>query len=192
MRFNLVFLVFVSLPFLAVSQTKYERETRIERVNFPSEALKVISPYLEGAKRLRFYRETDSSKVSYEAKFKKDRLLYSVEFDKLGNLEDVEFLIKKNDIPEDSWTKLTNWLEDEFGKVKIKKIQQQYPVQEAAAEERLKQAFQNLILPYIRYELIFSAKKKSGYQIYEGLFDANWNNLSIRRSIKPEYDHILY
>ena len=191
MRCRIVFLL-LCLPFWVLSQNKYERETRIDQAGFPAEALDLVSPYVQDAKRPRFYRETDSAKVSYEIKFKKGRLLYSVEFDQNGKLEDVEFIIKKTDIPEDSWGNIQNWLNSEFQKSKVKKIQQQYPVGQESPAERLKDAFQNLILPYIRYELVFSAQKEKGFQLYEGLFDANGKLLKLRKSLNPQYDHILY
>ena len=72
--------------FSALAQEKYEREHRINKKQFPEKALNYIAENLEDAKRIRFYRETDSSKTSYEVKFKKDRLHYSVEFDKDGKL----------------------------------------------------------------------------------------------------------
>lgn len=192
MKYSTLFFLLLLIPFLAVSQNKYEREIRIEEAKFPAEALNLASPYLEDAKRVRFYRETDSIKVSYEAKFKKGKLLYSVEFDKTGQLEDVEFIIKKNDVPEESWNAMEGWLGNAFKKVKIKKIQQQYPLLDSQPDQLMREAFQNLILPYIRYELVFSAQNGKGFQLYEGLFDANGKMLKIRKSLKPTYDHILY
>ncbi len=192
MRCSAFFFILICIPFLAISQNKYEREIRIDKADFPVEALDLVSPYLEDVKRVRFYRETDSIKVSYEAKFKKGKLLYSVEFDQTGKLEDIEFVIKKNDIPEESWNNIIGWLNNEFEKTKVKKIQQQYPNEQSSPEELLKEAFQNLILPYIHYELIFSAQNGKGFQMYEGLFDANGKMLKIRKSLKPPYDHILY
>ncbi|WP_222981975.1 hypothetical protein [Flagellimonas meishanensis] len=180
------------MPLVLFSQNKFEQEISIAMSDFPEKALALVNPYFESAKRIRFYREVDSLKTSYEVKFKKDRLYYSVEFSDDGTLEDVEFIIKKNDVPEESWDRITQQLNDTFEKVKIKKIQQQYPLLEAPPKQRIKDAFQNLILPDIHYEIIFSAKKDSRFMSYEGLFHANGKLLKLRKSLNPGYDHLLY
>lgn len=182
----------VLVPCIIWCQNKYEQEFRITKSAFPSEALDLVSPYLKDVKRLRFYHEVDSTKKSYEVKFKKDRLRYSIEFDQEGHLEDVEFLIKKVDVPEESWTRIEDYLKNNFQKFRIKKIQQQYPIGENIPETILKQAFQNLILEYINYELIFTSKGEKGYQTYEALFSSSGTLLKLRESLPVSYDHILY
>jgi len=174
------------------AQNKYEREFRIKKSQFPENALSYISEKLEAAKRIRFYKETDSSKVSYEAKFKKDRLRYSVEFDENGTLEDVEIEIKPLDIPDEVFAKINSDLEKRFIKHRIRKIQQQYPLENNDVATTLKNAFQNLMLPSIKYELIVAGKKNKGYEQFEILFDAKGHTEKIRKSLPPNYDHVLY
>lgn len=177
---------------LGTAQNKYEREYRIKKSQFPEKALELISTKLENARRVRFYKETDSTKVSYEAKFKKDRLHYSVEFDEDGVLEDVEILIKSIDIPDDSYSLMTKYLEKKFNRYRIRRMQQQYPVGADPIETTLRNAFQNLMLPTIKYELIVSGKGDSGYEQFEILFNANGAFEKIRKSLPPNYDHVLY
>lgn len=174
------------------SEDKHEKETRIEESEFPEKALTKISPYLEDAKRIRFYKEVDSLKKSYEVKFRLGKLHYSVEFDPQGELEDVEFIIKENDVPEESWSRITAYLNHNFNKPRVLKIQQQYPKNGKTAQRVFKDAFQNLILPYINYEIIFTSNEEEGFQGYEGLFNARGQRLSIRKSIVADYDHLLY
>ncbi|MEL6918345.1 MAG: hypothetical protein AAFO99_11520, partial [Bacteroidota bacterium] len=156
--------VFYLLSIHCFSQNKYEREQRILRHQFPEKALNYLSKEIEGAKRIRFYKEMDSIKISFEAKFKKERLWYSVEFDKEGELEDVEINIEETDIPKASWENINIYLNNTFIKKRIKKIQQQYPSsREESTALTLKNAFQNLLLPSIRYEIIVSGKKEKVY-----------------------------
>ena len=171
---------------------KHEKETRIEESEFPPKALAKITPYLEDAKRVRFYKEVDSLKKSYEVKFRLGKLHYSVEFDPRGELEDVEFIIKDNDIPEESWSRISGYLNHNFNKPRVLKIQQQYPRNGRTAQRVFKDAFQNLILPYINYELIFTSNEEEGFQAYEGLFNVRGQRLSIRKSLVADYDHLLY
>ncbi|MEX0316258.1 MAG: hypothetical protein AB3N18_18905 [Allomuricauda sp.] len=185
-------IVLFMLVFKGLAQNKYEQEYRVSESEFPSIALKMISPYLNDAKRIRFYQEIDSVKKSFEVKFKKGKLRYSVEFDEQGQLEDVEFLITPDDIPEESWSQINSHLKSNFQKARIKKIQQQYPVGNSDSKKVLKEAFQNLILEYINYELIFTTKEDKGFQTYEGLFNASGKLIRLRKSFSPKYDHLLY
>jgi len=185
--------IFLLWGFFGSAQYKYEREYRIRKVQFPEKALNYIQEKLTDAKRIRFYKETDSSKVSFEAKFKKDRLWYSIEFDKEGMLEDIEILITPADIPDDSFSKIKQYLSESFKKHRIRKIQQQYPFSETESPETtIKNAFQNLMLPSINYELIVSGKKEKATEQFEVLFDAEGNFKFIRQSLPPNYDHVLY
>jgi hypothetical protein len=189
----LIILALLFCGCFASAQNKYEREHRIRKSQFPEKALNYISEKLEDAKRIRFYKEIDSAKTSYEAKFKKDRLWYSVEFDKDGCLEDVEVLIKPVDIPNDSFSVIESYLENYFSKYRIRRLQQQYPISDSEpADTTIKNAFQNLMLPSVNYELIVSGKKEKVHEQFEILFDANGNFKSIRKSLPPNYDHVLY
>ncbi|MEX0290298.1 MAG: hypothetical protein AB3N14_14425 [Flavobacteriaceae bacterium] len=175
------------------AQNKYEREYRIKKSQFPKNALLFLDKKIQDARRVRFYKETDSAKASYEAKFKKDKLNYSVEFDEQGALEDIEILIKPIDIPEESMEAISNYLTKEFTKFRIRKIQQQYPVSSKEAPEvTLKNAFQNLLLPSLNYELIVAGKKAKTYADYEVLFNAEGAFIRIRKSLPANYDHVLY
>jgi hypothetical protein len=80
-----------------------------------------------------------------------------------------------------------------FHKYRIRKILQQYPLQEKTNEDKtLRDAFQNLLLPYIRYELIVAGKEGRSHNDYEVLYDAAGNFIRIRASLPANYDHVLY
>lgn len=192
MKSKALALLILCLCQTALAQNKYERETRIKREQFPKNALELIQDHLSHAKKIRFYQETDSTKNSYEAKFKKGRLHYSVEFDQQGTLEDIEFRITEVDIPEETWLAITKYLEQVHPKYRIKKIQQQYPVGDRATEKTVHDAFQNLILDYVNYEVVFAAKANKGFQTYEALFNSEGQLIIIRKSFPPSYDHVLY
>ena len=162
---------------------------------FPSisaNALSLIENKIRDAKRVRFYKETDSAKVSFEAKLKKDRLWYSIEFNDEGILEDIEILIKPIDVPNDTFAKIEGYLKKNFIKYRILRLQQQYSASNETLETTLKNAFQNLILPSNNFELVVAGKKENGYLDYEILFDADGNFKHIRTSLPPNYDHVLY
>ncbi len=186
-------LLLVFLINTAMAQDKYEREYRIRKSQFPDKAFVFLNTYLEDAKRLRYYKELDSAKTSYEAKFKKDRLFYSIEFDEEGLLEDVEILVSEVDIPNSSFKAMQDYLKSSFKKYRIRKIQQQYTLTAfETVENTLKKAFQNLIDPKINYELIVAGKKDRDFQDYEILFDSNGKFIRLRKSLPANYDHVLY
>ncbi len=191
-KFYLLLIALLTV-FITQGQYKYEREYRIKKKQFPDKAHVLLKNHIKEARKVKYYREVDSTKVSYEAKFKLDRLFYSVEFDAYGNLEDVEILIKEVDIPNASLTAIKGYLNSNFSKHRILKIQQQYPVSAFEnAEETLRNAFQNLLLPAIKYELVVAGRKEKGFEDFEILFDSEGNFISTRLSLPANYDHILY
>lgn len=175
-----------------LGQNKFEKETRIRKKDFPANAFMLIQDQLHHARRIRYYQETDSTKKSFEAKFKKGQLFYSVEFDEEGKLEDIEFTITETDIPEETWTAITEYLTQNHMKFCIKKIQQQYPLNDRKPELLVHEAFQNLILQYINYEIVFAAKKGNAFQFYEALFNAEGKLTTLRKMVSPSYDHVQF
>ncbi len=175
------------------AQEKYEREYRIRKKEFPIKALQLIKTKLDDAKKIKYYKEIDSSITSFEVKFKKARLWYSIEFDINGDLEDVEIKIKDVDIPNETYTAIERYLHNTYSLFKIKKIQQQYVATTITnTDTTLKNAFQNLMLPSVNYEVTVAGKKEKKYEDFEILFDAEGNFKSIKKSLPPNYDHILY
>ena len=157
------------------TQYKNEREFRIRKSQFPSAAISTIEDNVVGIKRLKFYKETDSNKVSFEAKLKKDKLWYSLEFNKEGVLKNIEILINSTDIPNDTYSKIESYLNNNFLKYKVKSLRQQYPSNNSTLEETFKNAFQNLILPSNIYEIVVVGKKEGGNVDYKIQFDAEGN-----------------
>ncbi|WP_297705558.1 hypothetical protein [uncultured Eudoraea sp.] len=192
-RFLLLLIMALFQFSTGLSQIKVEREHRIKKNQFPEAAHDFIKVKLQNAKKLRFYKETDTSKISYEAKFKKDKLYYSIEFDESGKLEVIEILIKEVDVPEDSWSKITKFLNEKFNKFKIRKIQQQYPIaSDQNVETTLNNAFQNLLIPSLNYELLVRGKIHDEHADYEILFGAEGDFIKMRESLPANYDHVLY
>ena len=193
MKSNNILLLLFLVGYSVVGQVKSEREFRIKKSQFPQAAMEVAEPYLDGVRRLRFYKEIDTGRVSYEIKFKKDRLHYSVEYDPDGVLEDIEVRVQPVDLPDASWKAIEKHLGTSFPKYRVRKIQQQYPRSAFPSDAAVfRNAFQNLLLPEIRYELIVRGKGPDGYRDYEITYDALGGFLSRRESLPQNYDHVLY
>ena len=81
------------------SQVKYEKEYRIKNDEIPDN----IKSYLNTVafkNKIKWYKEEGLSKYTYEAKTSHDNLNFSIEFDSLGIIEDVEFKIEWKSVPE--------------------------------------------------------------------------------------------
>lgn len=174
------------------AQKKQEQEFRIEKSQLPQALISQIEAHLVRVKRPRYYKEIDGEKTSFEVKFKKNQRFYSIEFDEQGVLEDIEFIIKADEISQPVFTTIRIHFKNTYGKYHIKKLQRQYPNTGDAFDDLLQNAFQNLPLPSVHYEIIISTKEKTGYATYEILFDAKGNHLLTRKVVNVNYDHVLY
>ena len=175
-------LVFVLLYANSLSaQLQYERAFRIRKSQFPEKALLLVQENVTNIKKLKFYKEIDASKTSFDAKFKKDRSWYSMQFSEGGTLGNIALKIKNIDIPEESYAQILTYLEQIFSSYKIKNIQQQYVVDENDVAI-LRIAFQNLITPNIKYELLVQGKKnKKGSEEFKILFHADGSCVGFRK-----------
>ena len=193
MRFSTLFLIGILIILKVNGQEKQELERRIAREDFPQKALAAMDPYLDDAKRVKYYEESDGEKMSYEIKLKKGKLRYSIEFDPKGKLEDVEIRIKEVDIPSASLAAIEKDLKHRLDRYKIRKIQQQYVHSESReVSQTLREAFQNLLLPDIRYELIVGGKQSKEYQTFEILYDANGSFITQRIVKSSDKRYVLY
>ncbi len=187
----LIFLLFLNLTSFA--QHELEREHRILESQFPNKALLFVKENAVSVKRLRYYKEIDSTQKTYSAKFKKDRLYYRMDFNEKGDLKYSGFIVKEIDIPEDSYSNIQLYLTHHIEKSKIKKIQQLYTINDNENPRKtLKNTFQNLLLPSILYKLTVVGKNGKKRQEYEITFDAEGAFKQMSMSLPSNYDHVLY
>ena len=188
MKYNLsLFLLLFSIGSQCFSQTQAEREHRIKKSEFPSYELNPM--LLVQAKKIRYYREVDTSATTYSLKFKKNKMDYHMDFNEKGILLDMGFLVKEIDIPSDSYSAITAYLNNNYKRVKIKRIHQRYA---ATDENAIRNTFQNLILPTITYRIQFRAKKKQHMEDFIATFDAEGKVLHVKRALPANFDRILY
>ena len=175
------------------SQAKKEREYRIQKEQFPDSAFALISQ-LENIQRIKYYFESDSTKTSYEAKFKKNGRRFSVEFDIEGTLEDVEAYISEKEMTAVARSSVHNFLEARFRRYRIIKIQRQYPY---SADKNPLTIIQNALSEKTsndtNFEILIAAREENkGFEDYEILFDHSGKFIQLRKSIPPAYGYILY
>lgn len=175
------------------SQVKNEKEERITPHEFPGLPLKYFNTIAEKVNYLKFYRETDGSKTSYEAKFKYNKQHYSIEFDSIGKLEDIEIVIKEKDIPKSTLEKISGHYEKHFKKVRFIKIQKQF----VNTTKRTDKQFIDFVLrkpnnKHNHFEIIAEIKTKKRHELRELTFDKNGVFEKSRIVTSSSYEHALY
>jgi hypothetical protein len=174
---------------------KNEVETSITREQMPEKALSLLSPLLKEVRKPRFYRETDGQEVSYESKLKWKGDAYSIEFKEDGSLMDAEKQVRYNTLPEEVRREVESYLEKEFGRYRIRRVQAQYSAgrdSQSGADVLQKLAageFQELT---VRYEMEVDGTLPSELGAFEILFDAKGNLVNRRRVVRRSADNILY
>ena len=184
--FTLLFLSSLCL----FSQTKDEREFRVEKENFPTNAQSVLKELPNSAKRLKLYKETDGEKVSYEAKFKFKKNRYSLEFDTNGVIEDIEMIVNKKSIPIEI---IEIHFKSNYIRFKIIKIQTQYINTDSKNDKDFMIGVLNGYKGQkVNFEIIAEVKTESNRNVMEFLFTENGKFLNSRILKPTSYEHIMY
>jgi hypothetical protein len=191
----IVFMVVAFSPFLLMAQQhiKIEREKKISAEEFPDAAMQLIRPLLENARAAKFYQETNQDGINYEAKLKYDKRFYSIEFDSLQQLKDVEELLdwkKASDIPR---AILQQELDEKFRKVKVTRIQKQYILKSSVKQLQSLPPSEEVIVS-LNYEIEVEGEmhQKNALQFYELLFDEHGKLLQQRVILKNTTDNLIF
>ena len=189
-----VFIVHICLLcwFQVSAQLKDEREKGIKEQQMPVKAIELLRTFVNTAK-VRYIYETDGERSSYEAKFKHRGRQYSIEFDTLGNLEDVEVTILfKKALLKKSQDQINKTLQEISRDFKIIKFQKQYRYQPPDPSNTILSAMNNLEYQPIYYELEVDFNTKKRLESYEILCDSSGELVSKRKIVKRATDNILY
>jgi hypothetical protein len=193
MKINSIILLFgfiSSFPLLLKAQYKYEREHRIKSERIPHLAKAFIDSITRDSKII-WYEEINIADVSFEAKFKHDGFKYSVEFDTLGILQDLEFIIYKSEIDAAVYRSIEKQLDELYQKWKIQKIQMHY---EGIPEDILSVVRENILNERLvmLYEIVLKGKKQGYAEQYEIIFDKTGAIQTIEQLIQDNVDHLEY
>lgn len=176
----LIAIVFCLISFSSIAQDKIEREKGVKAKNVPIEARNWLEEAFVKRKRSKWYQEFFEGGYSYEAKFLYQDQYYSVEFDSLGNLEDIEIELKQESIPKEVYQSLSTYFEENYSRYRLKKIQIQY----SGSKDDLKNfvLYDHLSGVAIAYEIEFEGKNNDGKEeFWEGLFDEEGLLVSLRK-----------
>ncbi|MDC7995241.1 hypothetical protein [Altibacter sp. HG106] len=183
--------LFIMVSGILTGQVKQEYEKRISKEEMPNEAISVANPFLQQARRIRYYYEVDGASESFEIKFKKEGYHVSAEFSKEGRLEDIEVRWKFRSLPEATKKAIEAYLTAETDRWRIEKVQRQY-VSEGNPVEKFKEALRRSEASVFNYECIVTTKKEGIVTRYEMLFAKDGSWLQSRKILRRSYDFILF
>ncbi|MCB4799801.1 hypothetical protein [Neotamlana laminarinivorans] len=191
MKYNIIILLFWSC--LLQAQTKNEKEERIPDFQFPKPAYNYFNNTKKPLKRLKFFKEIDGKNKSYEAKFKYNKLHYSVEFDTLGKLEDIEIIIKQKHIPEGALQQITTYFKTNFDKYSFIKIQEQYINKTTKTDtDFINYILENPIGKHTHFEIIAEIKSEKDRLFKEFTFKFTGEFEKSRPISSSSYEHALF
>ncbi len=179
-KFILLFLIFVA-GFGNLSQVngqKFEREYGVSYPEVPESAVAFVKG-CDFDRKIKWFKEESQDGISFEAKTKFRKTWFSLEFDTLGIVIDVEQKIKPKNMKPSDLEMINKALSGLFSKFKITKIQRQW---KGAAP--------------VLTQLIQTGKSKDDFQlawevVVRGRQDDQWNAYEVLISPKGEVKTVL-
>ncbi|MDP2174878.1 MAG: hypothetical protein Q8K70_03100 [Bacteroidota bacterium] len=188
--FYLLFLISIVFSINLQAQEKYERESRIKQKDVPTEALRFFDS-ISNINKIKWYKEEGFNKISFEAKFKLNRTKYSVEFDSLGNIEDIEIEVDLDDLKTQLKDTISTQLNRNCNSHKITKLQIQYTGNKADLWHQLKhQAINPNTI--VHYELIVKCRQSKDVNLFEYLFSEIGKIVSVSKIVFKNSSHLEY
>jgi hypothetical protein len=169
---------------------KFEQEVRLKEEKVPEKAKTYIERF-SFTRKIKWYLEQNLQEQSIEAKTKYQKRRYSIEFDTLGNLQDIEIQDKWKDLPGFVRDSISTILDRRFERWKIQKIQLQY----TGNPERLLPLIRDQVPDEgitLRYELVLKAKTEGSVKQYEALFSDTGQLRRTSEILLRNSDHIEY
>jgi len=182
-------LAFAKAVPLTAQNVKKERESSIERSDFPKPSLEWVDKLSNDCRKQKYYKEVDGDKTSYEFKCKCDGQRRSIEFNEAGKLEDVEITIKEKKINPKIIEKIDAVLEQIAEKNRIEKVQLQYLPKTLNTVNFIQKINSR---DYDNIELIVAFKTKRKIYRKELLFSKDGTLLKSRDIKRIEYDFLLF
>lgn len=170
-------------------QEKLEREYRIKAKTVPLKAKQFLDS-LQIGNNIKWFGEESLQGKSIEAKTRFNKIKYSIEFDTLGNLQDVEIEISKKVIPPKILNSIDQQLRSDFKKYKFVKIQKQITGSNKQVITYLKGNKKAAIL--IKYEIVLKGIKKRKKYLYEYTFSDKGFTEKRERIVFRNSDNLEY
>lgn len=173
------------------SQTKYEKESRINHKEVPPAALSFVDS-LPFVSKVKWYKETGLNHVTIEAKSKLNKERHSVEFSEEGTFQDVEIEVKPSRIEYETYSGITEFLTQEHGKFKVEKTQIQYSGGRNAVLMFLRSGRNDSESIIVNFEIEISTKVDGSFLMFEYLFTEKGDYVESRQITSVRMGRIEY
>lgn len=165
MKILLFLLCFLTLQ-IGVGQVKVEKEERVHADLVPEKAKNLVASVK--SRKIKWLKEWDGKVFTFEAKFSYKGKLYSVEFDSLGQLQDVELKVNKRVLTAKQHGLLDAVQDSLFSSSRIKKIQYQYTASVITNQEDFTTLLNSDLSTFkYSYEIEVKGKVKKSWKYYE-------------------------
>ncbi len=192
-KYILILIIIFLGNYLLIAQVKDEHEERIKINELPNSAKDALEYLPQTIKRLKFYKETDGRRQSFEIKFKYKKEHYSIEFDTLGTIEDIEVICEIKQLKPKVKHQIITYFDSNYEKAKIIKTQQQFVFSDAFTTNRfINKVLDKSIDTEINYEIVIEATKASKRNIKEFTFNQDGEFIDFRILKQPNYSHVLF
>ena len=141
--------------------------------------------------KIKWYKEEGLTRNTIEAKFKHNEANCSIEFDTLGNIEDIETEVNWSDMELMISKPMTRQFIADCSKYRIVKVQKQYSGSENDLFSLLKTGIESEQLK-VRYEIIVKCIEQRKASLFEYLFNENGLFLSKSKIIFKNSSHLEY
>jgi len=181
-------------PFVVDAQdnkeTKFEKEYRLDISKVPKPAITFVEPESLDTK-MKWYYEENNSGHSVEAKFKLEGNWYSIEFDTLGTLQDIEIEHRYSNLSKLLQKRIDNQLEETFSKHKIKKLQISYTGSFPSFRQFVDQKKPRATYQH-GYEIVVKGKRSNSWGLYELFFNSKGDKETISKIILDSTQHLVF
>jgi hypothetical protein len=188
-RFLPILILCVGIFNSSFSQNKIERESSIKAREVPSAAIDWLNDSFENLKNPKWFLEYSQNGKSYEAKFNFKGHFHSVEFDSLGNVQDVEIEINESEVARDVWAEIQSYFVAGYGQVKVEKIQRQLTGSKSELEDFFDEDENEGIVT--RYEIVYQGKNNL-WELWEALFDDSGQFISKLKVEIPPSNNLIF
>lgn len=172
------------------AQSKFEKEYRVKIDEVPSKAITFIN-WQKTYGKLKWYYEESHEANTYEGKLKIDNRRYSIEFDTLGNLLDIEIELDLKKVESPVLEEIKQSLSEKFDRHKIIRLQQQFSGEISSLNTFLSTSAPTDTFT-VRYEMTIKGKRNGNRELYEVTFNAAGKVLKIQTIVSRNTDNLEY
>jgi len=175
----------------ADAQKKFERERSIKSSQVTEKARTYVESLFSDAKKIKWYLEENLEGIMVEAKIKENSNTYSIKFDTLGTVYDVEQTQKFEELPPAVQSNVMDHLKRHYKSFKIRKIQIQWVgdphvLRSLIRRDNAENTYQT------NYEIVYTGREDKDAASYESLFDHSGRHIETKTIIERNLNHLLY